>query len=167
MRLCAAAGAGAVRVCASAAADDHADAAATRVADATATATATATTAAAATSGTAAAMSAADIVTDANNACGCATPAAATADAAATFTAIDATAFLRFRYCYCCHCCCSRYLGLFVLQLLPSLLIGFKYASFVYFGLLAVSTVYLGAKRQDIPDVSAHLASQQIAIMYY
>lgn len=45
------------------------------------------------------------------------------------------------------------YLGLFVLQLLPSLLIGVKFASFLYFGLLAVSTVYLGAKRQDIPDV--------------
>lgn len=45
------------------------------------------------------------------------------------------------------------YVGLFLLQLLPSLLVGFKYASFVYFGLLAVSTVYLGAKRQDIPDV--------------
>lgn len=48
----------------------------------------------------------------------------------------------------------DRYIGLFVLQLLPSLLIGYKFASFAYFGLLAVSTVYLGAKRQDIPDVS-------------
>lgn len=48
-----------------------------------------------------------------------------------------------------------RYLGLFALQLLPSLLIGQKFASFLYFGLLAVSTVYLGAKRQDIPDVSS------------
>lgn len=46
------------------------------------------------------------------------------------------------------------YLGLFALQLLPSLLIGYKLASFVYFGLLAVSTVYLGSKRMDIPDVS-------------
>ncbi|CAM9574472.1 unnamed protein product, partial [Ectocarpus fasciculatus] len=44
------------------------------------------------------------------------------------------------------------YLGLFALQLLPSLLIGYKLASFVYFGLLAVSTVYLGSKRMDIPD---------------
>lgn len=41
-----------------------------------------------------------------------------------------------------------------MLQLLPSLLMGYKFASFAYFGLLAVSTVYLGAKRQDIPDVS-------------
>lgn len=52
-----------------------------------------------------------------------------------------------------------RYLGLFALQLLPSLLIGQKFASFLYFGLLAVSTVYLGAKRQDIPDVSASTAA--------
>eukprot|EP00904_Undaria_pinnatifida_P002370 jgi/Undpi1/12133/HiC_scaffold_5.g01809.m1 len=53
------------------------------------------------------------------------------------------------------------YLGLFVLQLLPSLLIGFKYASFVYFGLLAVSTVYLGAKRQDIPDERSPITTKQ------
>lgn len=47
-----------------------------------------------------------------------------------------------------------RYLGLLALQLVPSLLVGMNYAPFVYFGVLAVSTVYLGAKRQDIPDVS-------------
>lgn len=50
-----------------------------------------------------------------------------------------------------------RYLGLLALQLVPSLLVGMNYAPFVYFGVLAVSTVYLGAKRQDIPDVSITL----------
>lgn len=47
----------------------------------------------------------------------------------------------------------NRYITLFALQLLPTLLIQYKYASFLYFGLLAVSTVYLGSKRQDIPYV--------------
>lgn len=37
---------------------------------------------------------------------------------------------------------------------MPYLLIQYKYASFVYLGILAVSTVYLGSKRQDIPNVS-------------
>ncbi|CAM9864161.1 unnamed protein product [Ascophyllum nodosum] len=53
------------------------------------------------------------------------------------------------------------YLGLLALQLLPSLLMGFKYASFVYFGILAVSTVYLGAKRQDIPDERTAISTRQ------
>ncbi len=65
--------------------------------------------------------------------------------------------FPRFLFTLTLHPSCigvpSRYIGLFILQLLPSLLIGKKFASFLYFGLLAVSTVYLGAKRQDIPDV--------------
>eukprot|EP00752_Nemacystus_decipiens_P008396 g7506.t1 len=56
------------------------------------------------------------------------------------------------------------YLGLFALQLLPSLLIGQKFASFLYFGLLAVSTVYLGAKRQDIPDEGRNPISTQQAL---
>ncbi|CAM9181224.1 unnamed protein product [Scytosiphon promiscuus] len=56
------------------------------------------------------------------------------------------------------------YLGLFVLQLLPSLLMGYKFASFAYFGLLAVSTVYLGAKRQDIPDEGRNPISTQQAL---
>eukprot|EP00903_Cladosiphon_okamuranus_P015741 g14529.t1 len=56
------------------------------------------------------------------------------------------------------------YLGLFALQLLPSLFIGQKFASFLYFGLLAVSTVYLGAKRQDIPDEGRNQVSTQQAL---
>ncbi|CAN0066087.1 unnamed protein product [Pylaiella littoralis] len=56
------------------------------------------------------------------------------------------------------------FIGLFVLQLLPSLLIGYKFASFVYFGLLAVSTVYLGAKRQDIPDEARNPITMQQAL---
>lgn len=52
-----------------------------------------------------------------------------------------------------------RYLGLVALQLLPYLFIDYAYSSFVYLGVLAVTTVYLGSKRQDIPNVSATDAS--------
>lgn len=55
------------------------------------------------------------------------------------------------------------YIALFALQLLPSLsmLLHYKYASFLYFGLLAVSTVYLGSKRQDIPNERTFITTRQ------
>lgn len=57
------------------------------------------------------------------------------------------------------HPLVPRYLGLVALQLLPYLFIDYIYSSFVYLGVLAVTTVYLGSKRQDIPNVSATDAS--------
>ncbi|CAM9197790.1 unnamed protein product [Choristocarpus tenellus] len=57
----------------------------------------------------------------------------------------------------------ALYLGVAVLQVGSLFFAHKKYASFIFFGLLAVITVYLGSKRQDIPEERTAITNKQAA----